>query len=138
MKKYLAIDYGLKRTGLATGDDFTKTTGPVGAIVTTSIDELIIQIKKAIDEHDPDELVIGIPYNMDGSLSPQAQKSEDLAVRLENETGLVVNRMDERLTSYAANEMMRESGLTHKQKKARRDALAAMAILQDFLDQLST
>lgn len=133
MKKYLSIDYGGKRTGLATGDDLTGHVGPVGLIETPNPDEVIKQIIAAIDEHGPDELVIGIPYHMDGSMSLQAEKTEQLAKTLEEKTNLVVHRVDERLTSYAADEMMKQSGLTHKQKKARRDALAAMAILKDFM-----
>ncbi len=133
---YLAIDPGAKRTGLATGDDVTGHCGPVGVIHAVTSEELLLGIKEAIDEYEPGELVVGVPYNMDGSMSEGARKSEALAILLEGATGLKVHRVDERLTSYAADEMMSRSGLTHKQKKERRDALAAAAILTDFLDTL--
>lgn len=137
MRKYLAIDPGGKRSGLATGDDLTMQVGPVGVITTADRDELVRQIVAAIQEHDPDELVVGVPYHMDGSDSVGSHSSMQLVEQLRETTGLIVHPVDERLTSFAADELMSQSGLTHKQKKARRDALAAAAILRDFLQNKS-
>jgi len=134
VKRYLAIDYGGKRTGLAVGDDLTKQAGPVGMIETTDNATLLRELRKAIGEYGPDALVIGVPYNMDGTTGPAAKKAEALAMLLEQSTGLPVHRMDERLTSYDADERMKQTGLTHGQKKQRRDALAAAAILRDFME----
>ncbi len=133
--RYLAIDPGGKRTGLAVGDDLTGQAGPVGMIETSDPATLLSKIKNAIDEHGPDQLVIGIPLNMDGTIGPGAKKAQALAMLLEENTRLKVHCVDERLTSFAADDLMKQSGLTHKQKKTRRDALAATAILQDFLAQ---
>ncbi len=132
--RYLAIDPGTRRTGLAVGDDQTGQAGPVGMIDTADPATLLREIRSAIDRHGPDELVIGIPLNMDDTAGPAAKKARALAMLLEQHTGLKVHCHDERLTSYAADELMKQSGLTHKQKKARRDAIAAAAILRDFLD----
>ena len=131
--RYLSIDRGGKRTGLATGDDFTGQAGPVGAIHASDEDELLRQLLKAIDEYGPDELVLGVPYNMDGSEGKPAKSAMAFAERLEASSGLRVNCVDERLTSFDADEQMKQSGMTHRQKKDRRDALAATAILRDFL-----
>lgn len=131
--RYLAIDPGGKRTGLAVGDDLTGQAGPVGMIETSDPATLLREIRKAIDEHAPDALVIGVPLNMDDTVGPAAKKAQALAMLLEQNTGLKVHCVDERLTSFEADELMKQSGLTHKQKKARRDALAAAAILRDFL-----
>lgn len=131
--RYLAIDPGGKRTGLAVGDDLTKQSGPVGVIETSDPATLLREIKNAIDEHGPDELVIGVPLNMDDTAGPAAKKAQALAILLEQNTGLKVHCVDERLTTFAADDLMKQSGLTHKQKKARRDAIAAAAILNDFL-----
>jgi putative Holliday junction resolvase len=133
--RYLAIDYGGKRTGLAVGDDLTRQAGPVGLIETSDNAELLRQLRERIDEFGPDALVIGVPYNMDGTAGPAAKKAEALAMLLEKATGLPVHRVDERLTSYDADERMKQTGLTRGQKKQRRDALAAAAILRDFLEQ---
>lgn len=133
VKRYLAIDPGEKRTGLAVGDDLLKIASPVDVIHATGPEPLLRALAEAIDTHNPDELVIGIPLNMDGSPGPAAEKARALAQLLRQHTGLAVHEVDERLSSFAADQWMNQSGLTHKQKKARRDALAAAAILNDFL-----
>jgi len=78
-------------------------------------------------------LVIGLPLNMDGTEGPRAKLVRSFAVLLETRTARVVHMQDERLTSANADWNMAGSGLTHKQKKSRRDALAAAEILKDFL-----
>ena len=133
--RYLAIDPGTKRTGLAVGDDETHQAGPVGVIETSDPPTLLRRIRDAIDEHGPDALVIGIPFNMDGSEGPQAKKARALAMLLRQHTALAVHEVDERLTSFEADDQMKQTGYTRKQKKARRDALAAAAILRDFLSR---
>jgi len=136
--RYLAIDPGDKRTGLAVGDDETRQAGPVGVIEAADPAALLRGIAGAIDEHDPDALVVGIPYNMDGTEGPRAKKAHALALLLQQNTGLKVHTVDERLTSFDADQRMQQTGYTHKQKKARRDALAAAAILRDFLENRDT
>lgn len=131
--RYLAIDLGDKRTGLAAGDDVTGQAGPVDVIETSAPPTLMRRLRDAIEEHGPDALVVGVPYNMDGTEGPAAKKAIALAQQLRDATGLPVHLMDERLTTFEADDLMRQSGLTHKQKKQRRDALAAAAILRDFL-----
>ncbi|MEM7624346.1 MAG: Holliday junction resolvase RuvX [Planctomycetota bacterium] len=132
--RYLAIDLGDKRTGLAVGDDESGIVSPVDVIVTSSADERLRQLGLFIAEHEPDALVLGVPFNMDGSAGPAALKARALGTLLTERFGKPVHEMDERLTSAAADAQMARSGLTHGQKKARRDALAAAAILRDFLD----
>lgn len=133
MLRYLAIDLGTKRTGLASGDDLLGQVGPIGVIEAANDAQLMEKLLEAIDEYGPDELVIGMPLNMDGTAGPAAKRAQQIAARLTERTGLTVHAVDERLSSYAADQTMSRSGLTHKRKKARRDALAAVVILQDFL-----
>lgn len=133
--QYLAIDLGDKRTGLATGDDETKLVSPLRVVEASEPAELLRVIAEAIEEFGPDALVVGLPYNMDGTLGPRAKKAQALATLLEAHTGLPVHGFDERLTSYEAEQQLGQTGLTHGQKKQRRDALAAAAILRDFLAQ---
>lgn len=131
--RYLAIDLGDKRTGLAVGDDVTRQAGPVDVIHTSDPGELLRSIRRAIEDQGPDALVVGVPYNIDGTAGPAAKKCLALIALLQQSTGLPVHPMDERLTTFQADDMLKQSGLTHKQKKERRDALAAAAILSDFL-----
>lgn len=131
--RYLAIDLGDKRTGLAVGGDATGVVTPVGVITAANPSERMRQIALAIAEHGPDELVIGLPLNMDGTEGPAAKAARGLKGFLEQRHGIPINLMDERLTSFAAEEALNGSGLTRGRKKELRDALAAAAILRDFL-----
>jgi putative pre-16S rRNA nuclease len=132
--RYLAIDLGEKRTGLAVGDDVTGIVSPLGAINTVGADERLRQLGLAINEQGPDALVLGVPLNMDGSEGPGVTRARAFAKELAGRFDLPVHLADERLTSAAADDQMAQSGLTRGQKKARRDALAAAAILRNFLE----
>jgi len=134
--RYLAIDPGDKRTGLAVGDDETRLASPVDVLEAADPASLLGQIKLAIDEYEPDALVVGVPYDMDGGTGPAARKALALAHMLETHAALTVHTVDERLTSFDADDRMKQTGLTHGEKKQRRDALAAAAILRDFLETL--
>ncbi len=133
--RYLAIDYGDKRTGLAVGSDTTGIVTPVGVIVATTFGEFMRLIAIAVVEHGPDELVIGLPLNMNGTEGPRAGSARALKGFIEQRYGIPVNMADERLSSFAADQQMSQSGLTHGKKKARRDSLAAAAILRGYLHQ---
>ena len=132
--RYLAIDPGHKRSGLAIGDDETRIVTPVGVIKSANETQRLALLIEATAKHEPDALVIGLPLNMDGSESPGAAGSRKLAGQLTDATGLATHLFDERLSSFAADEQMAGCGLSRDQKKARRDALAAAAILRGFLE----
>jgi putative Holliday junction resolvase len=137
--RFLAIDLGDKRTGLAVGDDESGLASPVDLIEVPierrAGDDLLGAIARAVDEHlaPRDELVLGLPLNMDGTKGSRAKMVEAFAARLQRRTGRAVHLFDERLTSAGADWAMSGSGLTHAQKKARRDAIAAAELLKDFL-----
>ncbi|MEQ9461068.1 MAG: Holliday junction resolvase RuvX [Phycisphaeraceae bacterium] len=131
--RYLAIDPGARRTGLAVGDDETGIASPLEVIDTASEVERMRRVHSAIASEEPDALVLGLPFNMDGSEGPAAKRARAYAEVLSKATGLHVHLADERLTSAVADEQMARTGLTHKQKKQLRDALAAAALLRSFL-----
>ncbi|MCL4741936.1 MAG: Holliday junction resolvase RuvX [Phycisphaerales bacterium] len=137
--RYLCIDLGDRRTGLAVGDDATRIASPV-AVLELAIDArqggtLLDAIARAVDEHlgARDEIVVGLPLNMNGTDGPRAAMVRAFAARLAERTGRTVRLHDERLSTAAADWSMARTGMTHRQKKERRDALAAAAILKDFL-----
>ena len=136
--RYLAIDLGDRRTGLASGDDESQIVSAVGVIQLPMKpgESLLDALVAATREHEPDELVVGLPYNMDGSEGPRAKLVRAFVGRLESRVALPVRYQDERLTSVQADWEMARSGMTHKQKKQKRDALAAAAILRDYLSSL--
>ena len=134
--RFLAIDFGEQRTGLAIGDDSTRIVSPAGVVESGKLDEQLRVIGDVIDEHGANALVVGLPLNMDGTEGPRAHVTRDFAARLGERFGLAVHLVDERLSSEIADDKMSRSGLTHKGKKQRRDALAAATILERFLDTL--
>lgn len=137
--RFLAIDLGDVRSGLAVGDDVTGLVGPAGRVEVPIVREkgeaLIEALAKAVDEHLGlrDGVVMGLPINMDESEGPRARLVRAFADRLSVRIGRAIILQDERLTSVQADWTMGGSGLTNKQKKRRRDALAACAFLGDFL-----
>lgn len=139
--RYLAIDLGDRRTGLAVGDAIIGSVSPAGVVEIPIAEHdgkaLLKALERAIDEHlGSGELVIGVPLNMDGTAGPRAKAVRAFAARLAERTKRVIHEQDERLTSVDADWAMSQSGLTHAQKKRKRDALAAAAILRDFLATL--
>jgi putative holliday junction resolvase len=132
--RYLAVDLGAKRTGIAVGDDETRLVSPVEVITVPHGDLLIQAILKSIERQRPGGLVVGLPTNMDGTEAASAMAVRAFGEALGQRSGLPVDFQDERLTSYAADQRMAQSGRTRKQKKELRDALAAAEILRDYLD----
>lgn len=138
--RYLAVDLGDRRTGLAVGDTVTWLASPAGVvevpIALSGGNALLEALRRAAEAHGPAALVVGLPINMDGSEGQRAKIVRAFAARLAAATALPVSFQDERLTSAEADWRMARSGLTHGQKKARRDAIAATAFLEDFLSTL--
>lgn len=138
MARYLGVDYGLKRIGLAISDADGKIASPLAVVERkASLAEQVRDVLQAADEFGFDSIVVGIPHNMDGSDGPQAALTRKFASALAAGSGVVIHEWDERLSSRAADELM-AGRLTRQGKKARRDALAAQIILQGYLDSLAT
>ena len=130
----LGIDYGTKRVGLAHGDEVGVAT-PLPALV--DADEAVRwrKLGELIKARRITDLVLGYPYNMDGSVGFKAKEVDAFAARLKKEFGLPVHLVDETLTSNEA-----ESSIAKKDRRGVRasglvDSRAACLILQDFLNQ---
>lgn len=145
--RYLAIDLGDKRTGLALGDRETGLVSPLEVVECPIgadggkllLDRLAAAIQTHLGAATParrDTLVIGLPLNMDGSEGAQAKKCRVFGEQIAQRTGRNIVYHDERLTSVEADWSMSRSGMTRGQKKQRRDALAAAAILRDYFGSL--
>ncbi|MFM7134343.1 MAG: Holliday junction resolvase RuvX [Planctomycetota bacterium] len=135
--RFLAIDLGDRRTGFASGEDVLGIVQPLRVVEAPTPALRMKAALAAIDEFGPDRIVVGLPFNMDGTEGPRAALVRAFAAELES---ALPPRMrgrldfhDERLSSFAAEERLKNTGRTHGEKKALRDALAACAILEDFL-----
>lgn len=131
--RFLALDLGDRRTGLALGDSLTNIVSPIGTINVAKGPALLAALKKVIEENAPDEIVIGLPLNMDDSEGAASKAVREFALQLAQFTTKPIHLHDERLTTFEADSRMAQSGRTHAEKKALRDSLAAAAILEDFL-----
>jgi len=135
--RYLAIDLGDRRTGFAAGDDVVGLVQPLAVVEAPTRALQLKAALKAIDEHGPDRVVVGLPLNMDGSEGPRAKLvrefAAELAAQMPRFPRVAIEFHDERLSSFAAEQKLNRTGRTHGEKKALRDALAACAILEDFL-----
>ena len=130
--RYLAIDYGLKRTGLAVCDADETLASPL--VVLTGQGGLIEKIRQAAVDQGADAIVIGLPLNMDGTEGNQAKRVRDFAAETIKQIKLPLFFQDERLSSFDAEKKLAALGITRKKKKKHLDAIAAAAILQAFID----
>ena len=129
----LGIDYGTKRVGLAHGDEIGVAT-PLPALIDADADVRWRKLGELIRARRVTDLVLGYPYNMDGTVGFKAKEVDAFAARLKAEFGLPVHLVDETLTSHEA-----ESSIAKKDRRSVRhtglvDSRAACLILQDFLD----
>jgi len=135
MTTWLALDIGDKRIGLAVGNDAARLARPLHVLTRRSKNEDFEAIARAMQEVGADELLAGLPLNMDGSEGPQAKSARKYAERLRRRLNVSLRFHDERLTSFIADQILAQRR-TQKARRQPNDAIAAAAILQSFLDQL--
>ncbi len=136
--RVLAVDLGQKRVGVAVSDELQMTARAVSVITRTTTEKLQTEIKKLIADFAARALVIGLPLNFDGSESPGAIAARKFAEELSEILTVPVYLQDERLTSRAAEESLREQGYDWREIKKLVDKEAAAIILRDFLEQQKT
>lgn len=135
MPRFMGIDYGTKRIGLAVGDTDAGVASPVETIEAHGgVADQVRAVGSAAQEYQVDAFVIGLPLNMDGTEGYQAKATREFGEALARSIGRPVHYWDERLSSRSARELLQPAGLTHKKRRAVEDSIAAQVILQGFLD----
>ena len=142
MGAILAIDYGSKRVGLAISDPERVFAFPCDVIENKSYDYLISQINNLILEKEVDYILIGMPYNMNKSSSDSTKNEMEKNVeyfikQLQKSVTIPIKTIDERLSSFAAEEKLREAGLSAKKSKKYIDSEAARLLLEEFIQESS-
>lgn len=133
--KILALDLGEKRIGLAISDE-TQTVARGLAVYTRRSQQSDLEYLKNVVQREGVELiVVGLPVNMDGSHGPRAQEALTFHSQLRETLKLPVELFDERLTTVEAERVLLEADLSRRKRKGIRDQLAAVLILQGFLDR---
>ena len=133
--KTMGIDFGLARIGIALSDDTKFLASPYLTYKRKSEQEDLTYFVNLIAEKKVDEIVCGLPYNMQGEEQEIALKTREFMQKLQIHTGLKIEFVDERLSSSMAEEMLRETEKDWKKRKEKLDAVAASIILQDYLDE---
>ena len=132
--RILAVDLGGVRTGLAVCDAAEMLASPAGGIVERNREQLAQKVAQEAERLAAEEIVLGLPRNMDGSEGESAQGARAFADLLAQASGLKVVLRDERGTTLTAHGYLNQTNTRGKKRKAVVDSVAATVILQDYLD----
>ena len=135
MPRYLGVDLGTRRIGVALSDELGLIAQALPTLEPPKEEDTLAAIQALIDRHGVAEVVVGLPKNMDGTLGPAAEKALAFAKRLEEGGRVKVTMWDERLTSKAAERLLIEAEVRRAKRKRTVDQMAAVLILQGFLDR---
>ncbi|BCL36291.1 Holliday junction resolvase RuvX [Nostoc sp. MS1] len=141
MTKYisaLGLDVGRKRVGVAGCDRTGLIATGITTVERTSFERDVQQIQDIVNERQVEVLVVGLPYSMDGSIGFQARQVQKFATRLAKALQLPVEYVDERLTSFQAEQMLIAENRSPSRNKGLIDRKAAALILQQWLDTRRT
>jgi putative Holliday junction resolvase len=132
--RILGLDVGSRRIGVAVSDGLGLTAQPVLTLVRKTPRDDLRSLARLARRYECREIVVGNPLHLSGDLSRQAQKIQVFAQKVAEETGLPVHLWDERLTTSEAHRILYESGRPRTEHRAVVDQVAAVMILQGFLD----
>ncbi|MBI3780683.1 MAG: Holliday junction resolvase RuvX [candidate division NC10 bacterium] len=135
MTRYLGVDLGTRRIGVALSDELGLTAQALPTLEPPTVDDAVDAIRALIDRYGVGEVVVGLPKNMNGTLGPAAEKALAFARRLEEGGDAKVTLWDERLTSRAAERLLIEANVRRAKRRRALDQMAAVLILQGFLDR---
>ena len=135
ISRILGIDYGSVRIGLALSDPLKIISRPYKVILNKGAETFIV-IKTLVEEQSISKIVLGLPYDIDGSDSDKTREVRDFARILEAELTTPVIFWDERYTSSDANSFLKSMGIDYKKSKKVIDKIAAAIILKDYLESL--
>ena len=130
----LGVDLGKARTGVAVCDKSELLASPVEVVNEHNRERLLERVAQLAKARRAEQIVVGLPRNMDGSEGESAQNARVVGAELAEKTGLPVEFSDERGTTITAHGFLNETNTRGKRRKATVDAVAATIILQDYLD----
>jgi len=133
--RILGLDYGNKRVGVAVSDSLGWTAQPLATLPMHGHQELLEEINKYIAKYDIEKIVVGMPYNMDGTMGKRAEITQAFINFLNNNLELPIQIQDERLTTSQAENLLLEADVSREGRKKVRDKMAASLILQSYIDQ---
>ncbi len=133
--RILGLDIGSKRIGVAVSDELGFTAQGLRTLTFTDENTVLESIKKIAQEYQVTEIVVGLPYNMDGTEGRQAEKVRSIMAAIEQSVELPVVEWDERLSTVAAERVLLEADMSRSKRRKVIDKIAAVIILQGYLDR---
>ena len=138
--RLMGLDYGSKTVGVAVSDPLGLTAQGVETVwrkQETKLRQTMARIEELISEYQVERIVLGYPKNMNNTVGERAVKSLEFKEKLEKRTGLPVVMWDERLTTAEAERTLMETGVRRENRKQFLDQMAAVLILQGYLDRMN-
>ncbi|MGW9126471.1 Holliday junction resolvase RuvX [Paenibacillus chitinolyticus] len=130
----MGLDYGDKTIGVAVSDLLGLTAQGIEVIRRASPQHDLDHLRRLIGEYEVTEIVVGLPKNMNGSIGPRGELSQEFAAQLTETFNLPVHMWDERLTTVSATRTLLEADVSRKKRKQVVDKIAAVLILQGYMD----
>jgi len=133
--RILAVDYGRKRIGLALSDELGLTAQPLETITRVNRERDMKRLRETCRTHDVTHVIVGHPLHMTGEAGEMADEAARFAARLGKATGIGVELVDERLTSWEAERTLAETHPRTRRKRKLTDDVAAAVLLRDYLEK---
>lgn len=134
--RILGLDYGDSRIGVAVSDLLGLTAQSIGLIAEKNFEKQVVKVLEYCEEYNAEKIVLGMPKNMNGTIGERGEKTVVFANALKEKTSVPIIFWDERLTTSAAHRTLSESNVSGKKRKGILDKIAAVFILQGYLDSL--
>lgn len=135
--RILSLDVGSRTIGVACSDALLLTAQGIETIRRTSLEKDFARIQEIIDEYEVHEIVVGMPKNMNGTKGDRAEKTEEFVAKMQEVISLPVHFWDERLSTVMAEKSLIAADVSRKKRKTVIDKMAAVVILQGYLDRLA-
>lgn len=134
--RIMALDLGSRTIGIACSDALLMTAQGIETIRRTSLENDFSRLRELISEYEVHELVVGMPKNMNGTKGDRAEKTEEFVEKMKAVIDLPVTFWDERLSTVMAERQLIAADVSRKKRKGIIDKMAAVVILQGYLDRL--
>ena len=134
--RIMALDVGSRTIGIACSDALLMTAQGIETIRRTSLENDFKRLSELISEYEVHELVVGMPHNMNGTKGERAEKTEEFVEKMKEVIALPITFWDERLSTVMAERQLIAADVSRKKRKDVIDKMAAVVILQGYLDRL--
>ena len=135
MKRWMALDVGSRNVGVAVTDPLKLTARPLTTLQRRDLEADVEALRDLMQLHAVERLIVGLPLHLSGERSPTLDGIEPLVKRVQETTSILVEWMDERLSTKEAEQLMKELGLSQTERRRKRNEFAAALILKWYLEE---